>query len=587
MKYTELTALKTKFLHGNATTFLQKQQYAYNIRGWLTQINNIDGVGTDVFAEKLFYETLPSYYNSHATARFNGNISGMEWYTKDMVSTGMVNGYALNYDDINRLTGSSFFNRNGSTVSWQDSQQPSNLNYGTITGIGSENGITYDKNGNIKTLVRKGKRSSEVVVFDSFTYEYDGNKLLRVRDVIGGQNSLGDFRNTASLAAVNDYDQNGNLIADVDRNMTVLYDRQNLPYVIRFANGRINNTYRNDGMKTGKMVYDANERLTLNERYYGDLVLSNNVPARILHADGVIELSSTFQPTYFYHLKDHLGNVRAVVSPGSNNTTTVNQTNEYYPFGMSYTKSASSLLNPVVPNKYKYNGKEEQEMPGKWLDYGARFYDPQIGRWTTPDPLSEVNRRWSPYRYAYNNPLLFIDPDGMLEDNFYFDENNKLIKYENNDSPDRIFVVHNEPKELDEHGNATGTETKVDEVQMSTDEVEQHMNDNGYKKVTDKEQVEVTEMTTYITDGDGANRETSKNVIAEKVIDKQTMYVDKNAELKDTKDSYQRNLERSMDGTYKIEKNVMKRTYDYNKKDYSSTGIKIAEFISLIFQGFY
>jgi hypothetical protein len=122
MEYTELSALKKKYLHGNVSAYLQKQGYRYNIRGWLTQINNIDGPGTDVFAETLFYETLPSYYNNHATARFNGNISGMEWYTKDMVSTGTVNGYAFTYDTFSRLTSSAFFNRNANanTASWQD-----------------------------------------------------------------------------------------------------------------------------------------------------------------------------------------------------------------------------------------------------------------------------------------------------------------------------------------------------------------------------------------------------------------------------------------------------------------------------------
>ena len=93
--------------------------------------------------------------------------------------------------------------------------------------------------------------------------------------------------------------------------------------------------------------------------------------------------------------------------------TPIVQVDDYYPFGLTFN---SFTRNYSEPQRYKYNGKEEQEDWGSGvLDYGAKMYMADIGRWGVVDPMTDQRNWVSPYNYVQNNPLLRIDPDGMFD----------------------------------------------------------------------------------------------------------------------------------------------------------------------------
>jgi RHS repeat-associated protein len=187
--------------------------------------------------------------------------------------------------------------------------------------------------------------------------------------------------------------------------------------------------------------------------------IENNQPRRILHPSGTVELDNGLGsiPVYHYHLTDHLGNVRAVITPGSNNEAIVVQANDYYPFGMVHSTAPAT-------NLYLYNGKEAQkEMNGRWYDYGARFYDAQLGRWHVVDPLAERHFDITSYNYALNNPLRYIDPLGM----------------------DTVDVNNNQPIKKDDV-----VITEIGTITVNSDEYElkdKASQKGGYQFVTEKD----------------------------------------------------------------------------------------------------
>ncbi|MCE7864377.1 MAG: RHS repeat-associated core domain-containing protein, partial [Bacteroidetes bacterium CHB5] len=153
------------------------------------------------------------------------------------------------------------------------------------------------------------------------------------------------------------------------------------------------------------------------------------------------------------------------------------QMDDYYPFGLTF--NSYSRENSTA-NNYLYNGKEFQdELNLGWYDYLARQYDPTIGRFLAVDPAADVVRRWSTYSYAADNPIRFIDPDGMLFTDF-IDENGNRTHVE--DGSNAVFEIkktdgldqrkHYEFKEFDESQggkNEVNVETVIQEQQNYND----------------------------------------------------------------------------------------------------------------------
>ena len=162
--------------------------------------------------------------------------------------------------------------------------------------------------------------------------------------------------------------------------------------------GVVNYTYDAAGVKLTKQTVSETRQYVAGIEYIGTSI-------DLLHTETGVARNNGGAYTYEFFLKDHLGNMRIV----HNSAGAVLQQQDYMPYGLDIARSQS------VPNKYKYNGKEKQEELNQY-DYGARFYDPVIGRWHVIDPMSGKIVGISPYNYAFNNPLSFIDPNGMEAD---------------------------------------------------------------------------------------------------------------------------------------------------------------------------
>ncbi|HEX8577020.1 MAG TPA: DUF6443 domain-containing protein [Flavobacterium sp.] len=407
--YDELGQLIGEGIGGKTTRGrLQNVDYGYNIRGWLKTINNPDAIGNDLFTFRLHYNdpanTTPALYN--------GNISQTYW--KSANSDNNLRHYDYRYDALNRLTFAT------------DNQDRYNEN------------LAYDKNGNIMNLTRKGATNTNATAFgimDQLTYHYDaGNKLLKVQDMEGEEG----FKDGANTGDDYTYDNNGNMTNDANKGITsITYNHLNLPVEIITATGVIHYAYDATGAKQVKEVYGGRTQESIRSiTYYAGAYNyewfpeSNCTLQFFSQPEGYVAYNNgTF--SYIYQYKDHLGNNRLSYSDSNNDgqvtASEIVEEDNYYPFGLKH-KGYNWIINGVE-HMYKYNGKELQKELGlNMYDYGARNYDPALGRWMNIDPLAEKMRRHSPYNYVFNNPIRFTDPDGMAPQDHIFSSTGVFIR---------------------------------------------------------------------------------------------------------------------------------------------------------------
>ncbi|MBL1222496.1 RHS repeat-associated core domain-containing protein [Chryseobacterium sp. L7] len=435
-KYNEFSQLESKKVGGiSLASPLQTIDYKYNIRGWLSQINDPANLNGKLFGYTVRY-TDP-VYAAVAPGRYNGNIAEIDW---NMSTVNSLKRYNYTYDKLNRLTDAEYAE--------PEATNPHNKKY--------DERLTYDLNGNIASLKRNaipvsGTTSTTV---DNLVYQYTGNRLDKVIE-----NALNDTGYEGGNNII-DYDLNGNMINMKDKGIqTMVYNYLNLPNTLSISQpdplmpGQISNTtlgyiYRADGSKLRKRYYrqgrrgvPATTRITdyldgFQYSYFdggGELCMTcrtenafeeqayANVGKTLGNLTGIPQWNLDFVPTaegfysftenrYIYQYRDHLGNARVSFGKNSEGVLEVTDTNNYYPFGLNHIQGMFEGSNLGSYYSYKYNGKELQETG--MYDYGARFYMPDLGRWGAIDPLAEQMRGYSPYNYAFNNPISFIDPDG-------------------------------------------------------------------------------------------------------------------------------------------------------------------------------
>jgi RHS repeat-associated protein len=368
----------------------QPLPHRYTIRDWLYEIGS---PGSTLF--DWWYSPFPF----HARNRYSpsGNIDTLEVYQRHSPHTDKGYRYRLAYDDLGRLTSANYDRQTSGGFVTSSAYRVDNL--------------TYDRNGNIQSLRRRNQSGT---IIDNLTYAYasNRNRLIGVSDAAGATQSW----DSGTLLAFT-YDGNGNNIYYYDAS------RQHHHDMSYDEAGRVL-AYEMDDEGTGSFVKVHYRYNASGQRYWKKSVLANpeyyvmdgSTALGYTHTNGLTDWNVLTpggeavgrQPhnnTRRYYVKDHLGSVRTVLTTSGS----VVETRDYYPFGLHMPDRA--WASSVEKAKEDFTGHELDTESGM-IYAGARYYMPNIGRWTSVDPLAGEFPGWSPYNYGFNNPLSYVDPDG-------------------------------------------------------------------------------------------------------------------------------------------------------------------------------
>lgn len=440
--YDEIGQLTYKLVgNNNSHPALQGIDYTYNIRGWLSGINNIEenmqlrGLPgepmDDIFSFKIQYNDLIYGGESVAEKLYNGNISQTYWRT---ASDNIIRGYSYDYDQLNRLKFARFNKVTGTNP-------PTGFYPGSF-----DESMAYDLNGNIKHLIRHTEDANGAKTdMDDLQYTYkvgngNSNQLAKVADV---SNATAGFRDGTNLDDDYNYDLNGNMTLDKNKGIaSITYNHLNLPTVITWSGStpkKIEYLYNAAGVKVQKKVTNGSMVHTTN--YLDGFQYFNGVLQFFPHAEGYVKQTTvnnqmTFD--YVFNYTDHLGNIRlSYAKDPATGDLKIMEENHYYPFGLKHKKYAvvpkaiisnatqtDKALVDVDPSNpvqniysnydYKFQGQERQDELGlNWDSFKWRNYDPAIARFMSVDPLATSYTDWGPYVFSGNRVIDARELEGL------------------------------------------------------------------------------------------------------------------------------------------------------------------------------